>query len=79
MSLHTHEITLAAREVEGVEINPNQDLVVVEGPLWVTRVEDNRDIILGAGERLNFTQHTRAIVGGLREMAVRLRIEPHAA
>ena len=47
MSLHTHEIALAAREVEGVEINPNQDLVVVEGPLWVTRAEDNRDIILG--------------------------------
>ena len=43
MSLHTHEITLAAREVEGVEINPNQDLVVVEGPLWVTRVEDNHE------------------------------------
>ncbi len=40
MSLHTHEITLAAREVEGVDINPNQDLVVVEGPLWVTRAED---------------------------------------
>jgi len=79
MSLHAHEITLAAREVEGVDINPNQDLVVVEGPLWVTRAEDNRDIILGAGERLNFTKHTRAIVGGLREMAVRLRIEPHAA
>lgn len=39
----------------------------------------HRDIILGAGERLNFTKHTRAIVGGLREMAVRLRIEPHAA
>ena len=39
----------------------------------------HRDIILGAGERVNLTKHPRAIVGGLREMAVRLRIEPHAA
>jgi hypothetical protein len=79
MSQHAHEIALAAREVEGVEISPGEDLVVVEGPLWVTRAEDNRDIVLGAGERLNFARKTRAIVGGLRQMAVRLRIEPHAA
>ena len=79
MSKHAHEIALAAREVEGVDIRADEDLVVLEGPLWVTRAEDNRDIILGAGDRLNFAKHTRAIVGGLRQMAVRLRIEPHAA
>lgn len=79
MSRHIHEITLNAREVEGVDIRADEDLVVVEGPLWVTQATDNRDIILGAGERLNFKAKTRAIVGGMREMAVRLRIEPHAA
>lgn len=79
MSKHAHEIILEAHEVEGVEMRPDEDLVVVDGPLWVTRANDNRDIILGAGERLNFKAKTRAIVGGFQQMAVRLRIERHAA
>lgn len=74
MQTENAEIKVPSRKVEGVELEAGQQLVSVEGVVWVTSSIDGRDILLGPGDSVRFPKKGRAVVGGLRGRGVTVRL-----
>ncbi len=74
MHMNKQEFEVDAWKVEGVDLEPGQELVSLEGVAWVTASDSGRDIILGPGDRVAFPKKARAIVGGLQGRGVKVRL-----
>jgi|GEM_PF-3298937 len=70
------DIVVPNQTVEGLDIEAGQTLVSVEGLVWVTTSNTGADIILGPGDSIVFPKRGRAVVGGLRQKGVTVRIDP---
>ena len=75
MDMQTNEIVVPSRKVEGVQLAAGQTLVSVAGVVWVTASDSGRDIILGPGDSIAFPKKARAVVGGLRDQGVTVRVD----
>lgn len=72
-------IVVPSRKVEGLDMTPDQTLISVESVVWVTATDQGRDIILGPGDSIRFPKRTRAVVGGLLDRGVTVRVDGPAA
>lgn len=75
MHISKQEFDVDAWKVAGVDLQPGQELVSLEGVAWVTASDSGRDIILGPGESIAFPKRARAIVGGLQGRGVKVRLQ----
>ncbi len=69
------EIAVEPLKVAGLDVAKGQNLISIEGYVWVTVSDRGSDIILGPGDSIKFDKRGRAVVGGLRSKGVRVRLD----
>jgi len=63
-------INLTARSLHRIADGRGLGVTCFKGPVWITQNNDQRDIILGAGQSFRFDRKGPAIVFALKDAAI---------
>jgi Protein of unknown function (DUF2917) len=68
--LEIKPLRVPARSVHRIEGGKGLQITAIDGVVWVTQANDNRDIILGRGQSFILDRKGLAVVYALKEAAI---------